>query len=488
MRALIAVGTVVGAVGVLVSTRSGMSLSPDSMNYLVHARNLADGEGFANFALEPETTWPPLYPAMLALLHLLGVDLLSAARLVNVVAIVASVWGTAALVERRSELPAVRAVAVLTVAASPILLQAGAYVWTEPLFIASSVWVFVAIDRHRQSQSFAWLAIAAVLAGASVLTRYTGVAVIAAGAVAVLVGHDGPHRRGLRQALTFGAMAAIPIALWLVRNALTDAPELLGSRAADGSNLIEVSGRVVRSLGALVLGEFEPLALELILGGVLATVVGVSVSLLVRAHRWTDAGLAALVLLYVAMVAVSNWRVGSSLNGRMVSPIVPFVAVVVASAWEQARTLPQSAKAALGAAGVVVVGLVALSGAQFVREARSLGDEPLEYASARWRQSELVSAVPAPDEVRLVSNHPAFLAYQVGVPVEQDPTEAGGAHPSFSELSRGACDSRTVLAWFGDELPDWSSSPDAPQLVLIGRYDDGALLAVDPPAGVCPPG
>src|SRR5689334_23211459 len=59
---------------VVVGTRQGSALSPDSADYISGARNLAAGRGFVNYSLQPITTFPPGFSATLALGDRLGLN------------------------------------------------------------------------------------------------------------------------------------------------------------------------------------------------------------------------------------------------------------------------------------------------------------------------------------------------------------------------------------------------------------------------------
>jgi len=82
--ALAAILSVVGGASVLTATRWGIGASPDSVVYVGVARNLLEGRGltvpFGGAGEALLTQFPPLYPATLAGLGLLGVDPLVAAR------------------------------------------------------------------------------------------------------------------------------------------------------------------------------------------------------------------------------------------------------------------------------------------------------------------------------------------------------------------------------------------------------------------------
>ena len=52
----------------LFATSRGIGLSPDSISYISAGRSLASGGGLRVWHGAPLTDWPPLYPALLALL------------------------------------------------------------------------------------------------------------------------------------------------------------------------------------------------------------------------------------------------------------------------------------------------------------------------------------------------------------------------------------------------------------------------------------
>ena len=78
-----------GAWLVRVNTPIGMGMYPDSVTYIMGARNIVEGNGFTQFSgtdvLKPITHYPPLYSYLLASIGLTGMDIIRATRLVNIV-------------------------------------------------------------------------------------------------------------------------------------------------------------------------------------------------------------------------------------------------------------------------------------------------------------------------------------------------------------------------------------------------------------------
>src|SRR3990172_3099143 len=88
----------------LVVTRWGIGLSPDSAIYIAGARSLLEGHGIS-FPLgagrwQPITAWPPFYSIVLAVLGLPGVDPWIGARFLNAVLLGANAILTALILRR----------------------------------------------------------------------------------------------------------------------------------------------------------------------------------------------------------------------------------------------------------------------------------------------------------------------------------------------------------------------------------------------------
>ncbi len=139
------------------------------------------------------------------------------------------------------------------VAASPALVASAASLATEALAVPLAVAATLTLARSVRRPSRALLAASALLWGLLALARL-GLAPLLFLA-ALLAGVAAPRGRRLRSALLFVAIAALPLALWLTRNALS-----LGSFTLDegrGSFNLLVRAELGLSLG----GDEIPAAL-----------------------------------------------------------------------------------------------------------------------------------------------------------------------------------------------------------------------------------
>jgi hypothetical protein len=225
--ALAGIGAV-AAVAVLHGTRLGIGLLNDSVNYLRAARGLLDGRGlvvmqaFHYGGPVPMTHWPPLYPVLLAGAGGLGLDMESFARALHALLLAANVLLVGRFACVHGGGAAGGLVAGLLVATSCDVLFVHQMVWTEPLYLFTALLALSLLARHLESPRTALVWGAGVAAALAVMTRYVGIAVVAAGVVASIALARQPLRARARDAVRFAAPAAAALALWTLRNRWVD--------------------------------------------------------------------------------------------------------------------------------------------------------------------------------------------------------------------------------------------------------------------------
>lgn len=154
----------------------------------------------------PHAMYPPLYPALLALLGATGPDRLGVAIVANIALSVAALALAAILAGRISW--GFAAALTLVCAANPQLLDIASSVRSEPLFAVATLSVLVLLSWRALDGRTAALAIAAMIVGA--LTRTIGVALVAA----VLL-HWALERRA-RTAAALAIAALLTVGPWMI--------------------------------------------------------------------------------------------------------------------------------------------------------------------------------------------------------------------------------------------------------------------------------
>jgi hypothetical protein len=243
---LILIVGLLGSMVIWVASRWGIGASPDSVVYIIGARSIANGHGFSLpdsvLGYVPVTHHAPLYSALLALVDLLGLDVVQGARWMNALLLMGSVfvfgWAVQSFIQRNSMnkivLPVSGAAILLT---SVSMLQIHLMAWTEPLFIFTLLLGFSFLTKWLDGAPGQYLFAAGICVAAACLTRYAGIALAATGAIAILlfhpqnqlsavenngktIGHPVKLSRRVASAALFSGVVLAPLLVWMGRNAI----------------------------------------------------------------------------------------------------------------------------------------------------------------------------------------------------------------------------------------------------------------------------
>ena len=224
----------------------GPALHWDSVNYIEVARALLVGDGFTQpdwylFGADAYAIWPPLYPMLLAGGGLGAADPYDVAGPLSAVFFGLTIFVAGRWMARRLESPVLVAWTCCALALSVPLSRAASAALSEAPFILLATLTLVQVDtfvREGRRSALLWMVAFAALA---CLTRYLGVALIVVVALAPFLRGGVPLGARMRLAATGALMAALPLALWMLRTAL------LTGNAARAAN--EVAEPVHETLG-----------------------------------------------------------------------------------------------------------------------------------------------------------------------------------------------------------------------------------------------
>jgi hypothetical protein len=204
----------VGAALIFYSTAWGPWAFSDSAAYLATARNLIHGQGFGfsnpDGSFSPFTYYPPLYPLLLAIPGLLNIDLVSGARLLDVlffaIALFVLTWGSSRFLPVKWG-PFALAALLIT---SMILVDDFSSLMSEPSFILTGFTALVAILFFLKNDNRVVFTVSAILAGLAMLSRYIGFTFVITCILALLLFNKKPPKNRWMDALIFGILAIIP--------------------------------------------------------------------------------------------------------------------------------------------------------------------------------------------------------------------------------------------------------------------------------------
>lgn len=216
-----------GCALVLYATVYGVGLSPDSVAYVGAARNLAAGRGYTlpygGLTDAPLRQFPPLYSALLAGAGPVLGDPLAAARWVQALLFACNILLVARVVAHMSPAPWwLPWLSAAFFALGGGMLELHSMAWSEGLFLALTLLSFLTLAVAVTRRSWTALMGAGLLAGAAGMARFAGVAVVAAGSLALLFLWQGPFLRRLGVAALYGVLGVVPLALWLAGDLLGD--------------------------------------------------------------------------------------------------------------------------------------------------------------------------------------------------------------------------------------------------------------------------
>jgi 4-amino-4-deoxy-L-arabinose transferase-like glycosyltransferase len=185
----------------------------DNAGYISLAYSLLQDGSYRELydpVLGPHTKYPPVFPALLAGLMLLGFRTWVSLKAIAALATVAAVALTYLWVERRVG-PRWALGAALATALSSAVVYYSHWVLSDPAFLAFTLLSLYALDRADEDERAGWMALGVAAAGLAYFTRSAGLPLLVALAVWLLL-----RRR-------WGALAAsalalgIPVALWWMR-------------------------------------------------------------------------------------------------------------------------------------------------------------------------------------------------------------------------------------------------------------------------------
>ena len=518
---LIALAALVGA-GIALARQAayGATLYYDSVIYISVARNLLAGDGFADFLGEIHITWPPLYPLALAGAGLGIVDPLAIAGPLNAAIFALTIFVVGRYLRRRLASRYLALWACFALGLSIHLTSQAATALSEPLFILLATLALARADDYLEGGKRSALLWAAVFGALAWQTRYVGVVVPAAIGLALLLQAGAPLGDRLRRCVAVGLIAALPMAIWLLRNYLLTGMLTEHSPPVDYS-LAELA---LEALGGLwgwayfnpAWARIEGLAFlpaasaGLLIAALGAIAVGYPIARILRgggnpqsASRpcWLFGGFA---LLYAALLFFSLYGLGRPHNGiesRLLTPLYLPLAVVVAVAADRLLAEMRDGErrrvwgAALRPAWVALLAaltlwllVLAVPNGRVIAWANS--DEfQSGYAAQPWVGSDTLRHIREyPMGGSVFSNHPPAvylhngreaLHYRLNLRPYEDEYAA-----SLSERLEYAEDGAWVV-WFkgGDEV--YAADAYLPQMRALDRlrpvaeFADGVIFRVD---------
>lgn len=268
-----------GALVIFLGTsRFGVGISPDSVNYISCARELIKGNGFLSFDGTPITLWPPLYPTLLGILGLSGIDPVIGARILNVFVFGLIVFCTGQLFRSclRSDFLIISGTIFASFSAQVIYLSFMA--WSEllfSLFCVLFIKYLINFSIEMRKKDFYLLSVIVAL---SCLQRYIGIAMVATALAAILLLVKIPVSERLKYSIRLFIISLTPLFFWLLRNYILTST-MSGPRTASSYSFNHNIAKTFDVITAWFIPSSAPFHIRLIFAGILSiTLVSIAIS------------------------------------------------------------------------------------------------------------------------------------------------------------------------------------------------------------------
>lgn len=205
-----------------VATQRGMGISSDSIAYIGVSEHIVTGKGLSwisgDGSLQPMTHFPPLYPLLLAVIQITGMSSIEAAGLINLLAFGVNVIMIGWIIFRLSGSYVASILGSLLAAISPIMISWHSMAMTEPIFITFLLLGMGLLSKYFKQKRLILLVIVGIIFGLHYLTRYAGLSIIIASAIAIFLSRTLNYKEKVQSISLFLFVSITPTLLWMVRN------------------------------------------------------------------------------------------------------------------------------------------------------------------------------------------------------------------------------------------------------------------------------
>ncbi len=314
------------------------AVGTDAVAYIAVADSIRAGDGLGFIIERPLTTWPPLWPALLALgTTLTGWRGDQVAVVLNAAMLSATVLIGVALARRILGDLRLRAVMVAGLAVSPLLVGLAAFVQTEVAFVLISlatVWLLLLAAEREQP---ALLVVAGLATCAGFYIRYQALYVVPFFALWLAVRSWQRHRspaRAVADVCWYAVPAVLPSVAWMLRN-LSVSDTAMGPRFPSSVGPVQNVAAAFRTVAKFVTSIPDGPNLPLALLGVVIVVVVVATAVRTQGFRPWPAAVGPVGLLTILVVGFTGLMVASrsvvgfdDLDIRLLAPCLVPIALL----------------------------------------------------------------------------------------------------------------------------------------------------------------
>lgn len=309
---------------ILLTSHSGLGISPDSIYYMSTADSFLAGKGFYQFDNMPFVMFPVFYPITLSLVKLVfGVLFLKVMPIFNAILFGITIFISGLILEQSNHTKWLKWLVLLIISSSPGLLEVYTMLWSETLFITEVIIFMYCSKLYFEKLTIKHLLIMALISAITAETRLAGVSILATGGLLILLNRNLKWEKKFTHALVYGLISISLFVINLLRNAsLTQT--LTGNRQKGVTPFL-----VNLKYYGLVLSDWLPFsnhtgAYSIILGFLFLTIIGfVFLYRLWSAkehHTYEKIAVGFTLMYSFFMLAVATLSRFETINNRLLSP------------------------------------------------------------------------------------------------------------------------------------------------------------------------
>jgi hypothetical protein len=429
-----------GVMAIYYSTVLGPWTMVDTVDYFDVARNFSQLRGLVvtrgSGIFRPMTVHPPFYSIVLAPAVLLQLDLLSYVRGLDLLLFAVFSWSILRSTFQLTSSALLTLGIGLWIVTDRAILRNFTAALSEPLYLTLGVLslslLYEFINRGKRSLLY----LGALLAGLSLLTRYSGAAFLVAGFMIIFIWRINTWGERIKELVVYALIACSPVLLWLASLRWLY-PGNTPGRLEGGVNVWQAMTPFRLTfvqglwdwLGLIKIFQIEDYRLQMIVLVLLFTALGILVFLALRkstqrpatqstlliGSTWvwfTLASIAILLFSYLFIEIPKPW-----LDERLYSPVqLGLILSCIYMLYLGFRRLTPKWYASLPALAFILL-VAGANTPQTLGYAQSLHQTGEGYTSIFWQRSDFTEALQTiPPNRPIVSNDPGAVLFFYGEP------------------------------------------------------------------------
>lgn len=464
---VLALSVFVGIVLFLIGTsKYGIGLTGDSMNYIALSKNLLDGKGFVGLGGNPFVLWPPGYSLIILIVKVLtGLDYYFVLSLLNILSLSSTFILTFFLFKQKLESYSIGYYGMGSLVVAPGFYLVWVFAFSEIVFVPVLLLFILLCEKWRVNLSTKRVILLSFLIVLLFFIKYIGVVILP------LVGYlifRGDKKKRLSHYIVASGITLIPVSLWILRNYyLTGSP--FGERGDSIYSILEVK---IISIETFLYWVFPILMVALLLVIVTARSLKIIDIDLKQIFRRIDISLICIVLFLSGTFLSTSISAFDRINNRLLFPVfIPLLVIFLVvldilknnlSKWNNRKFL-------------VVTGLILMlipAGVYIRTDIRSFNTRIQNGAGGISTDDFQIRLPKLPDEMinkltsghHTYSNNPELLFYATSVQSKKSPRKffynSDEVQDDRGILPKFFNEEKNYLVWVGGNENELSYTPE----------------------------